>query len=127
LKNALRRIFADIDASAKYFTGGIKDDELGVVTVSGESNSVGNFAEHGFVQKIVFWTVERDARDVLVDAKFDEFKLRRISARSLRRVLFCIDRAIESMDRLNHAGLRGIRRFIRERVLSGGEMDQNRC
>src|SRR4029077_5342198 len=74
LVDALRGVFADIDAAAEDFAGGIDGDELDVVALAGENDAVGNFAEHAFVEEVVIRPVEGEAGDTVADAKFYEFK-----------------------------------------------------
>ena len=50
LENALRGVFADVDASGEDFAGGVENDELGVFGVAGEDDAVGDLTEHGFVE-----------------------------------------------------------------------------
>ena len=58
LKHALRGVFADVDAAREDFAGGVQDDQLDFIALAGVQDSPGDFAEHGFIEKIVFRTVE---------------------------------------------------------------------
>src|SRR5579859_5047142 len=75
LENALRGIFADVDAAAKYFTRGIEDDEFDLGALAGEGDAIGEFAKHAFIKEIVFGTVQRHTSDAAFDAHFHVFEL----------------------------------------------------
>src|SRR6267143_1855910 len=63
--------------------------------IAGLSDSAGDFAEHGFIEKIMFRTIESYPRDAGVDAELDVLKLFRFAPFRLR----C---EILGVDRLNH-------------------------
>jgi hypothetical protein len=84
LEDALRSVFSDVDAAGENFAGGIEDHELDFFGGAGEENAVGDFAEHGLVEKIVVGAVESHAGDVFVDAELYGFELAGVTARGLR-------------------------------------------
>ena len=102
LENALGGVFADVDAAGENFARGVEDDQLGFFGVASDDNAVGDFAEHGFVEEIVVGTVEGNAGDGFVDAKFYEFELAGMAAGGLGG-------EVGGVDWLDHGlGLRGM-------------------
>src|SRR5215469_15414335 len=83
LENALRSVFAHVDAAAEHFAGGIKNDELDVVTLGDEGDAVGKLAEHRFVEKVVLRAIQGHAGDAGFDAMLDELKILRLAALGL--------------------------------------------
>ena len=63
LEDALRGVFADVDAAAKHFARGIENDQFDVVAFAGVADAVRHFAKHGFVEKIVLRAGKSHARD----------------------------------------------------------------
>jgi hypothetical protein len=59
------------------------------------SDSAGDFAEHGFIEKIMFRTIESYPRDAGVDAELHVLKF-------FRFPLFRLRCEILGVDRLNH-------------------------
>jgi len=70
LKNALGGVFADVNAAAENFAGGVEDDEFDVKALADVGNAVGHFAEHIFVEEIVVGAAEGHARDAGFDSQF---------------------------------------------------------
>src|SRR5256885_1875411 len=62
--------YTNIDTAGKHFAGRIEDDELDLVVLPGKDHTVGNFAKHAFIQKIVLGPAEGNARNALFHAKF---------------------------------------------------------
>ncbi len=89
LVDALRRVLADVNASAEDFACGVDGNELDFIVLTGEYDAVGNFAEHGLVQEIVIGAIEGEARDAGVDAKFYELETFRLATRGSGGELFC--------------------------------------
>src|SRR5467141_2466604 len=94
LKHTLRRVFTDIDSAAKDFAGRIENDQLNFLALAGMSDSPGDFAEHRFIEKIMYRTVEGDPRDACVDAELHMLKLFRVAPFRLRREFLGVDRLI---------------------------------
>ncbi len=74
LKHALRGVFADVDSAAEDFAGRIDNDELDVIALAGMRDATGDFSQHGFIEEIVFRTVESHSRDAVFDAEFYALK-----------------------------------------------------
>src|SRR3984893_9010892 len=79
LKDALRGILADVNAAAENFAGGIKNNQFDVAAFACVIDSVGDFAEHRFVEEIVFRAVEGHPRDAVFNAVLHELKLFRFA------------------------------------------------
>ena len=92
LKDALRSVFADVDAAAKNFAGRIENDQFDVLALAGVSDAVRHFAKHGFVEKIVLRAGEGHARDTTVAPQLHEFEFVR---RALRR---CCEFFVDGLD-----------------------------
>jgi hypothetical protein len=95
LKNALGSVFTDIDSAAENFAGRIDNYQFYVVALAGVSDSPGDFAEHGFIEKIMFRTVEGHPRNAGFDAELHMLKLFRFAPFRLR----C---EVLGVERLNH-------------------------
>src|SRR6202007_1045116 len=75
LKHALRGVFADVNSAAEHFACRIQNNQLDVIAPVGQSESSGNFAEHGLVEKIVFRTIQGHFCDARIDAEIHMLKL----------------------------------------------------
>ena len=64
----------------KTLPGGIENDELDVVALGDKGDAVGEFAKHGFVEQIVFGTIQGHASDAGFDAMLDELEFFRMAA-----------------------------------------------
>jgi hypothetical protein len=74
LVDALRGVFADIDASTEDLARLIDGNELGIVALTGKNDAVGNFAKHGFIEQVVIRAIEGEARNAIFNSKFYEFE-----------------------------------------------------
>src|SRR5205085_996184 len=74
LENALRSVFADVDAATKDFACRIENDQLDVVALSGITDAVRHFTKHGFVEKIVLRAIEGHAGDAAIATQLQEFE-----------------------------------------------------
>src|SRR6266704_5240615 len=95
LEDALGGVFTDVDASAKDFAGGIKDDQFDFVARAGVRDAVSHFAKHGFVEKIVLRAGKSHSRDTAVATQLDEFKLFRRAFRG------CCKFFVDGLDHLH--------------------------
>src|SRR5207245_7768922 len=84
LKNALRGVLADVHAATKDFAGGIEHNQFHIVPLSGRAYSVGHFAQHCLVEKIVIRAVEGHSRDATVKTQLHVLKLVGRTLRGLR-------------------------------------------
>src|SRR5437762_2272937 len=83
-QNALRSVLANVDSAAEDFASGIDNYQFYVVALTGMSDSPGDFAEHGFIEKIMFRTAEGHSRDAGFDAELHILKFFRFVPFRLR-------------------------------------------
>src|SRR4029077_19287625 len=73
LENTLRSVFADLDTAAEDLAGRIQQNDLDVLAGTNMLDAFGQFAQHGFVEEVMFRAAQGHASDAAVQTDFYEF------------------------------------------------------